>query len=243
MQRLYTRLFPIVLLSLLAACTRHAPVGPVKDSALLKPGGEILAKYWQATAAQREQLRDSTVSVEFIGRLPRLNKQATLTAIRYLSPEGQVTYKVTGFSGDETVKKEVIARYMTAETQARDDASLTISDENYHFRYKGQQTKQGRTVHVFELKPRQKRVGLFKGELWIDAQTFLPVRETGEFVKNPSVFLKRVRFIRDYRLTDGLAIPSRIASVVETRIVGPAELEIRFENFRRSGARQVALDR
>ena len=36
---------------------------------------------------------------------------------------------------------------------------------NYKFKYKGMATNDGRTVHVFQLTPRKKRVGLFKGEL------------------------------------------------------------------------------
>ncbi len=93
-------------------------------------------------------------------------------------------------------------------------------------------------MQILELTPRKKAVGLFKGELWIDAQTGMPVRESGEFVKTPSVFLKKIAFVRDYELRDGVAFPSHIASTVDTRIVGRAELQIYFTNF----AKQEAAD-
>ena len=80
----------------------------------------------------------------------------------------------------------------------------------------------GTHVYIFDLKPRKKRVGLFKGELWLDTKTFMPIREEGEFVKTPSVFLKKVEFVRDYELQDGVAIPKQIISKVDTRIVSSA---------------------
>ena len=50
-------------------------------------------------------------------------------------------------------------------------------------------------------------------------------------MKNPSVFLKKVDFVREYEIRDGLALPTRIESRVDTRLVGLAELDIRFSNF------------
>ena len=77
-------------------------------------------------------------------------------------------------------------------------------------------------------------VGLFKGELWVDTETGMPVRESGQFVKSPSVFLKKIAFVRDYELQDnGVSIPAHIESMVDTRIVGRAELEISFSKFTR----------
>jgi hypothetical protein len=72
---------------------------------------------------------------------------------------------------------------------------------------------------------------LFKGELWLDAETCLPVRESGRFVKSPSIFLRRIEFVREYDIRDGVAIPRQIESTVETRLVGKAELTVRFHNI------------
>jgi len=82
-----------------------------------------------------------------------------------------------------------------------------------------------------QVAPRRKAVGLFKGELWVDSQTGMPVKETGQFVKSPSVFLKKIAFVRDYELAEGIAIPKHIESTVDTRLVGRAELDISFSHF------------
>ena len=86
-------------------------------------------------------------------------------------------------------------------------------------------------MHVFQLTPRKKRVGLFKGDLWLDAETCLPVRESGRLVKLPSIFLRRIEFVREYEIREGLAVPQSVDSVVDTRLVGKAELRVRFQNF------------
>ena len=86
-------------------------------------------------------------------------------------------------------------------------------------------------MHVFEVTPRKKRQGLFKGDLWIDAETFLRVQESGYLVKNPSIFLKKIAFVRKYEIHDGISVPRQVQSVVDTRLVGKAELTIDFSNF------------
>jgi len=89
----------------------------------------------------------------------------------------------------------------------------------------------GNTAHIFEVTPRKKRQGLFKGDLWIDAKTFLRVQESGYLVKNPSVFLKKIAFVRKYEIHDGISVPRQVQSVVDTRLVGKAELTIDFSHF------------
>ena len=56
---------------------------------------------------------------------------------------------------------------------------MSLTPKNYKFKYKGQAERNGYTVHVFQVSPRKKMVGLFKGELWVDAKSYLPVRESG----------------------------------------------------------------
>ena len=107
--------------------------------------------------------------------------------------------------------------------------SLVINESNYKFKYRGMYgVNDDWRLHLFELKPRKKRPGLFRGWLWVEDTSGLPVRESGRFVKNPSVFLKRVDFVRDYHQRDGVAVPVRIESTIHTRLIGQARLLIEF---------------
>jgi hypothetical protein len=197
---------------------------------------EIVGRYLDATKTQQAALRGAEMEVDIDAKIPSLEKQGKLRALRKISKVGQITYKALGFSGDSTVKSEVITRYLQAESEARENGSIAISPQNYKFRLKATFERDNQKVYVFQLTPKKKAIGLFKGELWLDGETGMPVRESGEFVKNPSVFLKKVEFVRDYEIRDGVAIPSHIESTVDTRVVGKAELSILFTNFSRPEA-------
>lgn len=210
----------------MAASSLYA--APGKDDLTL----EIVTRYLSATEAQKDKLVGVQMDVDFDAKIPKLQKQGKLQALRYISQLGKISYIVHTFVGDNSIKKELIARYMEAEAKAAESGStMKISPDNYKFKYKGSMPFGGRTVQVMQLTPRKKLVGLFKGELWLDSTTGLPMREIGEFVKSPSVFLKTVKFVRDYVIRDGLSIPSHVASTVDTRLVGKAELSINFTNF------------
>ena len=153
--------------------------------------------------------------------------------MRRISPLGLIRYEKARFEGDGIVNKEIISRYLTAEVEAQRQQSpkVAVTPVNYKFKYKGINRTTGQDVHVFEVSPKQKRDGLFKGEVWIEARTFLKVQESGYLVKNPSIFLKKVAFIRKYEIRDGISVPKQVLSVADVRFVGKAELTIDFSNF------------
>jgi hypothetical protein len=222
--------FAIIALVLAAAVSVQADPDPKSET-----GSEILVQYHDAVRRQQDVMRDLSMDVTMEATIPKLKKHGRLNALRRISSLGKITYKILGFSGDDTVKKEVMARYMTAEVESAQEKrdQIGITPENYNFKYKGQHEREAKLVHVFELKPKHKRLGLFKGELWLDPTTFLPLREFGRLVKNPSVFVKKMEFVRKYEIRDGVAYLVQLDSRTETRIVGRAELHIDYANFQK----------
>jgi hypothetical protein len=174
------------------------------------------------------------MAAKFAGKLPKYGKTATVEAVRRIGSDGQVAYDVTNREGDLTVQKDLIFRFMGGEeeTSTRDTRAVAVTQENYKFKSKGQREIAGRRVSVYEVTPRAKRTGLFKGEVWIDSDTNLPVREAGRFVKSPSVFFKTVDFSREYEIKDGFAVPKKMNTLVVTRLWGPVELDIEYDGFR-----------
>lgn len=220
---------PVFIPVLLALTLPAAPATPAADNA-----GQVLSSYLTAFKSQSGRLNGSTTEVHISAEIPRLRQQGRLSAIRRISQIGRVTYDILRFEGDKSVKNHVIANYLSAEVQVREagDASMSIVPQNYKFSYKGAREWQGRSVHIFELKPRAKRKGLFKGMLWVDSETYLPVRETGRLVKNPSIFIKKVQFTRDYQVHDGLALVTRLETTVETRMAGAAKMTVEYVDFK-----------
>jgi hypothetical protein len=202
-------------------------------------GSALIDRYRTALQNQETALRNVAMEVHMEGRIPKLKKEGRMSAMRMISSVGKVSYKLLGFWGDDTVKKEVMARYMSADVEAgtkeptKEVQSIAITPENYEFKYKGLTDREAKKVHVFELKPRHKRLGLFKGELWLDPDTCLPVRESGRLVKSPSVWVKKMEFARYYEIRDGVAYLKRMETKTETRIVGRAELNIEYANVQK----------
>lgn len=184
-------------------------------------------------------MQGSSMDVEIAASLPKLKKHGKLVALRRVSALGRITYEKLRFEGDGTVKNQIINRYLSAEAEAQEDPSLSIAltPDNYKFKSKGKVQLEGRETYLFEVSPKHKRRGVFQGQLWIDAVTFLRVQEAGYLVKSPSALLKRVAFVRKYQIRDGFSVPRQEQSVVDTRLgVGRAEMTIDFSNFSMDGA-------
>jgi len=195
---------------------------------------EMVSKFLEANHHQQTALRGGTMEVDIDASVPKLKKQGKLHALKNISKLGKITYHALSFIGENMVKTEVIARYLTAEVQATQDGvntDMSITPENYKFKYKGTETVDGRDVYVMHVTPRRKKVGLFKGELWLDSQTGMPVRESGSFVKSPSIFLKKMQFVQMFEMQNGVSIPQRLESKVEVRFFGPVELNVNYLKF------------
>jgi len=205
-------------------------------SAMAEPwtaADSILENYVTATQLQAVQTRGASMDADFDVTLPKLKKHGKLHALRHLSPLGLIRYEKPKFEGDAVVYKEVIARFLNEEVEAQrqQSAAVAVTPANYNSKYKGTRQDGDRPVHVFEITPKQKREKLFKGEVWIDATTYLKVQESGYMVKNPSMMVKKIAFVRRYEIRDGVAVPRKVESVTDVRLVGKAEMTIDYSNF------------
>jgi hypothetical protein len=191
----------------------------------------VLEKYWQTQKTQ-SRLSDYQVEVRIEAALPAMHRSGALSATRILRGTEDLSYKGAQFTGDDSVKADVIVRYLNAEKESlRRPMNVALTAENYKFTHRGVADYLGRRVHVFEVTPKERRLGLYRGELWLDMETAQPLREFGRFVRNPSVFLKDVDFVRDYHLIDGRALPVRVITNMDTRLVGPAEITVHMQNY------------
>jgi hypothetical protein len=146
----------------------------------------------------------------------------------YLAPR-TLAFKAVRFTGDTFVKTNVIIRLLQSEVDhaQKDDPALNaISPANYKFSYKGTSQLSGRMVHIYQLKPRQKRAGLFKGRIYVDAYAGSLVRAEGRPVKSPSLFIKKIDFVQDYADIGRFTFPVHVHSEATARIVGRAIVDV-----------------
>jgi hypothetical protein len=230
----------LVLLPVLVASGICASSAPTASDA-------IVENYCAATKRQAAIVTDASMEVDISGSIPKLKKQGKLHALRRITALGRITYEALRFQGDDTVKRNVIAKYLQAEQQSQQDPSLAVTPENYNFKYKGRTQLDGRETHLFDVSPKKKRQGLYRGQLWLDADSFLRVQESGRLVKNPSFVLRKVEFVRKYEIRDGLSVPVQLQSVADTWLVGKTELTVDYTNFsvdpKRAGSLSDGEDR
>ena len=173
------------------------------------------------------------MDIDIQGEFPKLKKQGRFHALRRISPLGLVSYERRNFEGDGMVKNQLIVRYLSAEAESHKEQSPTfaVTPDNYKFKYKGRRILDGREAHIFQVTPIKKREGMFQGELWIDAGTYLPLRESGSLVKKISVFVRKTAFVRTFEIRDGLALTTQEQWEFQAVGVGKAELTVAFSNF------------
>ena len=78
--------------------------------------------------------------------------------------------------------------------------------------------------------------------MWLDSKTYLPVMESGKLVKNPSVFFKKVEFVRDFTIKNGTAIPQHMESMIEARLIGKVNLTVEYLGYQPSINQKTAED-
>ncbi len=152
---------------------------------------------------------------------------------RFAAPKS-LAFAAIRFAGDGFVKTNIIARLLQSEVdhvQKGEGASTAITAANYKFSFKGIDSIGDRAVYAYQLKPRKKRNGLFKGRIFLDVFSGRLRRAEGVLVKSPSFFVKRVEFVQDYEDVAGFSLPARVHSVSKTRLFGRAVVDISHTGY------------
>jgi hypothetical protein len=148
-----------------------------------------------------------------------------MIGLKVVSRTGQTVYRDLRFTGDSLVKTAVIARFLANDAKPPERVAGTdVTRQNYSFVYDRTSGYNGLIAYVFRLKPKRKHIGLFTGELWLEAATAAPLRLWGDFVKSPSIFVRNFRFVQDYQSIGHCFRPLRLLLTVETRIAGKVEM-------------------
>jgi len=219
---------------LVAPSDRTAPalIAPV---ALPRMAPELAMQAYERRAAlQTMELASYSSTTLIRAQLPDTAQSGEFELRRHYAAPRTLLFKAVHFSGDGFVKSNVITRLLKSEVDhvQKDDTSLTaVTTANYKFSYKGTSQAEGRLVHVYQVKPRKKRVGLFKGRIYLDAHTGSLVRTEGSMVKSPSFFVKKIEFVQDYADFGSFTFPVRLHSEVSARLIGRAVVDVYQSDF------------
>ena len=221
----------LVLLMPAGASAQHIPAPIIQTTT-----NESLAfaRYIAWLHARDTFTESGPVALRITASVPGLNKQGSLSAIRDVEESERSEYAITEQWGDSIVFARVIVPYVTVQRQAEDLplSSVLITPQNYKFRCAGLADTGARAAYVFRITPKKRRVGLIRGELWIDSVTGAPVLVTGQFVKTPSIstsgisVVGEITVVREITFVDGHPFARTTHMSAQTRPMGRVNLTI-----------------
>jgi len=193
-----------------------------------------LQTYTARSARQTNDLASYTATTVIHAELPETKQQGEYEVKRQYSAPKSLLFTALRFTGDTFVKSNVIIRLMQSEVDhvQKDDGRLVaVSDANYKFSYKGLREQDGRPVHIYQLKPHKKRLGLIKGTMSLNARTGSLVRLEGVPAKSPSVFLSKIKLEQDYADFGPFTLPVHVHSEAKASIVGKTIVDVYHRDY------------
>lgn len=193
---------------------------------------------------QAIELRGYSATTLISVELPDMSRWGEFELRRVYKAPKTLEFTPVRFTGDSFVKTNVIARLLQSEVtrlQNPQHFEMAINAANYKIVFKGTTQIDGRLVHEYRLKPRQRRVGLFEGRMFLDAFNGSLVRNEGRLVKTPSLVLKKVEFLQDYIDIGSFTFLKHTHSVASTRIIGRTVVDIDHYNYLFPSASPAAI--
>ena len=152
---------------------------------------------------------------------------------RFRSP-GTKEFRVISERGSGLIRGRVFKPLMEVEVETasvlkRRESSIT--PENYTFELIGEEEINGYRCFVVQASPKRSGKYLFKGKIWIHAEEFAVVQIEGQPVVSPSVWIKRVDFVRRYQKIGEFWLPIKNQSITRMRLFGKNTLITDYDNY------------
>ena len=181
----------------------------------------IVTRMAQARAENRHRFRPYIVTRDYklFGKERQKTKSQVIADVAFTPPDSK-KYAIQQTSGVGLGEK-IVRRMLESEVEvAKDFGSTDISPDNYDFRFIREEDISGQRSYVLELRPRRKDKNLIRGNIWVDARTYLLHRTEGEPAKRPSWWLRDVRMVFLYGDVGGMWLQTASEATATVRILG-----------------------
>jgi hypothetical protein len=191
-----------------------------------RPESVAFTRYVASLKQQDPFTEAGPVAVLIEASLPHLYKDSQLLAIRRIGEDERSEYLILGIAGDGAAVDEVTTRYfaLQEEIEKLPLSSSQISPENYKFRLRGEVKTGIGSAYVYDITPRKRRAGLFKGQIWIEAGTGAEVLVSGRLGGATSIG-STLDFVRETKL-DGASYARTTHLSFTVPLLGRSELII-----------------
>jgi hypothetical protein len=158
--------------------------------------------------------------------------------MEYVAPD-KTTFVTITEEGSDVVRRLVLNRLMESEASAaagEEHFDGSIAPANYTFHLVSEEDLGNHHCFVVEAIPKRKDKYLFVGKIWIDSTEFASVKIAGHPVKDPSFWVTRADFVREYEKTDDFWLPTKDETVADVRLYGKKILTVEYHTDSVNGA-------
>jgi uncharacterized membrane protein YeaQ/YmgE (transglycosylase-associated protein family) len=225
----------------LVALAAVVEAAPAQTGSTVPNVEAIVARMAQARAENRARSRPYTVTREYklYGKERQAAKSQVVADVTFVPPDSK-KYTIQQINGSG-LGKMIIGRMLKREAEFTKDYGTTdISPDNYDFRFIREEEVSGQRCYVLEMLPRRKDKNLLRGNIWVDANTYLLRRTEGQPAKTPSWWVQDVRIALRYGDVGGMWLQTASEATARVRILGPCTMVSRDVKYKISEVVVVA---
>jgi hypothetical protein len=195
----------------------------------------ILSRMAQAQAENRAKLRPYQVTRDYrlFGKEKITTKSEVRAAVTFVPPDVK-EYAIEHAKGTG-IGEKVVRLMLDQETKVvKNYGSTDVSPANYDFRFRRQEMCGERPCYVLDLLPKRKDKNLLKGNVWVDATSFLVRRIEGEPARTLSWWLRDVRIALVYGEVGEMWLQTGSESTANVRLLGQHTMVSRDLDYKMS---------
>lgn len=193
----------------------------------------IIASMAQARAENRARLRPYIVTRNYklFGKDGSKAKSEVIADVAFVPPDSKkYTIQETNGTG---LGQIIVRRVLANEAEVtKDYVSTDFSPDNYDFRFMRAADLGGQHCYVLELLPKRKENHLLRGDIWVDANTYLLRRFEGELARTPSWWVRDVRVTFIYGDVSGMWLQTASEATANVRILGRSTMVSRDVKYK-----------
>src|SRR5258708_596842 len=200
----------------------------------LPTGDEVVARMLARDNERQAALHGYTSARRYVLENHGHHKRAEMVVRMTCLEDGSKQFETISATGWGGARKYVFPRLLEAETEASKPGARErsrIIPENYTFEMVGTALLGDRSTYVIAIAPKTANKYLTKGQIWIDAEEYAIVRIDGKPAKNPSFWIKSVKFVHNYDKRGFFWFPVSDRSVTDARIFGSTEVTIEYFDY------------
>lgn len=217
-----------------ASTTPSQPAFGSDPSTTTITGDTIFAKLVEFNRLRESRLKQYSVQSTYrVQNAKGETRAETQALLRYRAP-GTKEFEIISEKGSGLIRSRVFKPLMDVEVETaseRNRIDSSITPNNYTLALLGEEELAGSPCFVVQATPKRPDKYLFTGKIWIHSVEFAIVQIEGQPAKNPSLWIKRVDFVRRYQKIGEFWLPLKNESITRVRLIGKNTLTTDYNNY------------